>query len=351
MSDRQFNVSITSGTIIKALVVAAIAALIYEIRDIVLIVLVAVTIASAVEPGIYGLVKRRVPRMIAVILIYVALFSVFFVLFYYFLPSVLSDFATFIAHLPGYLESFTHTGAFDGYSSILGLPAPSEFTSSQMMESIRSFFSLGSFLSDPFAAASSVFGGVFSFILIIVLSFYFAVVETGVDDFLRVVSPKSHQAYMLSLWKRSQKKIGLWMQGQLILGLIMGVLVFLGLTVIGVPHALILALIAACFEIIPVFGPTLSAVPATLIAFVNGGPLIGLVVIGLYVIFQQFENHLIYPLVVTRIVGVPPLLIILALIVGGKLFGFPGVILSVPAAAVLQEFIRDREEGRIPKGA
>src|SRR3990167_3942275 len=112
------------------------------------------------------------------------------------------------------------------------------------------------------------------------------------------------------------------MQGQLILALIMGVLVYLGLTILCVKHALLLAVVAAIFEIIPVFGPTLAAVPAVMVGFVDGGFTIGMLVIALYVIFQQFENHLIYPLVVTRVVGVPPLLIILSLIVGAQLAGF-----------------------------
>jgi len=83
------------------------------------------------------------------------------------------------------------------------------------------------------------------FVLIIVFSFYFAVLETGVDDFLHIIVPKQHQTYVLDLWKRSQRKIGLWMQGQLLLAVIMGVLVYLGLTIIGVQHALVLAVIAA----------------------------------------------------------------------------------------------------------
>ena len=141
------------------------------------------------------------------------------------------------------------------------------------------------------------------------------------------------------------------MQGQLILAVLMGVLVFLGLSILQIPHALFLALIAAVFEIIPVFGPTLAAVPAVLIAFVEGGATLGLMTVGLYVIAQQFENHLIYPNVVTRIVGVPPLLVILALIVGGELAGFLGVILSVPIAAIIQELAKDIESGRLGKEA
>ncbi|MCE9541010.1 AI-2E family transporter [Candidatus Kaiserbacteria bacterium] len=348
MEGRNFNISITSGTVIKTLIIIALAALLFKIRNIILIVLVAITIASAIEPAVIALVKRKLPRILAVISVYIVLFGGFFILFYFFVPSLLADFATFIAQLPTYLEAFTRAGAFDTYSIILGLPSPSGVTADQLMDGIRGAFDLGSVFGNPFAAASRIFGGVFSFILIIIFSFYFAVIETGVDDFLRVATPKSHQAYVLDLWRRSQKKIGLWMQGQLILAVIMGVLVFLGLTILGVPHALVLAVIAGCFEIIPVFGPTLSAVPAIVIGFVNGGPLIGFAVVGLYIIFQQFENHLIYPLVVTRVVGVPPLLVIIALIVGGELLGFIGIILSVPVAAALQEFVKDMEAGRLP---
>jgi predicted PurR-regulated permease PerM len=195
-------------------------------------------------------------------------------------------------------------------------------------------------LGNAFSAFARVFGGVFSFVLVVVFSFYFAVIETGVDDFIRVISPKKHQAYLVDLWRRSQHKIGLWMQGQLLLAVIIGVLVYLLLTIFGVPHALVLAVIAACFELIPVFGPILAAVPAVIIAF-------GTLIAGVYLMIQMFENHLIYPLVVTRVVGVPPLLVILALIIGGELAGFLGVILSVPVAATIQELAKDIESGRL----
>ena len=99
-----------------------------------------------------------------------------------------------------------------------------------------------------------IFGGVFSTIIIIVFSFYFCVLETGVDDFLRIVTPKSHQHYILGLWRRSQHKIGLWMQGQLILALTIGILIYLTLTIFQVPHALVLAVVAAACVCPTTFG-------------------------------------------------------------------------------------------------
>lgn len=347
MEDRDINISITAGTVVKTVAILAVAWLLFVLRNIVLDVLTAIVIASAIEPGVRALSSRRFPRILAVISIYLIFFAVFFVIFYFFLPSLLEDFATFISSLPIYLDAFSRSGAFDTYANILGISGPSALSVDDIMTSVRDALNLGDAFGNAFSAASHIFGGVFSFILITVFSFYFAVIETGVDDFLRVAAPKKHQAYILGLWRRSQHKIGLWMQGQLLLALIMGVLVYLGLTILGVKHALILAVIAAVFEIIPVFGPTLSAVPAVTIAFVDGGATLGLMTVALYVIAQQFENHLIYPLVVTRVVGVPPLLVILALIVGAELAGFLGIILSVPAAATIQELARDIETGRL----
>lgn len=349
MEDRQFNISITSGTVIKTLLYLTFAWVLFKLWNVVLIVLTAVVIASAIEPFVHGLMQRRVPRVLAVLLVYVILIGSFFIVFYFFLPSVLSDLATFLSSLPTYLEAFNRTGAFDQYANILGVPAPSSVSADDIMAGIRSAFDFGGAVGNAVTAASKIFGGVFSFLLIIIFSFYFAVIETGVDDFLRIVSPRSYKNYVLGLWKRSQRKIGLWMQGQLILALLMGVLLYLGLTILGVPHALVLAVIAALFEIIPVFGPTLAAIPAVTIAFVDGGATLGLLTVALYVIAQQFENHLIYPLVVTRVVGVPPLLVILGLIVGADLAGFLGIILSVPVAATLQEFVKDIESGTLPQ--
>ena len=117
----------------------------------------------------------------------------------------------------------------------------------------------------------------------------------------------------------------------------------------GVRSALLLALLAAIFEIIPIFGPILSAIPSTLIGLADGGLTLGLLIIGLYVIINQFENHLIYPLVVKKVVGIPPIIVILALIVGFQLAGVLGMLLSVPVSAVIVELLEDLQKTKISK--
>ncbi|MEY4747697.1 MAG: hypothetical protein RLZZ416_746 [Candidatus Parcubacteria bacterium] len=349
MEDRHINISITTGTVVKILFVLGVAWLLFELRSIVLDVVTAIVIASAVEPGVRSLSRWRVPRVAGVLMVYLLVFSIFAGIFYLFLPLVLSELASFISSLPGYLDAFTHTEAFDQYSRLLGLPSTS-LSSNDIIAGVRDALDLGVF-DNVFTAASKIFGGFFSFLIIVVFSFYFSMVETGVDGFLAVVTPKKHQSYVLGLWKRSQHKIGLWMQGQLILGFLMGVLMYLILTVFQVPHALVLAVIVAVFEIIPVFGPILAAIPGVLISFAAGGTVLGITTLCIYILAQQFENHLIYPQVVTRVVGVPPLLVILALIIGAELAGFLGIILSVPIAAVIHELVKDIESGRLREHA
>src|ERR1700690_938210 len=181
MEDRHINISITAGTVLKTIVILVFAWLIFTLRDVVLDVLTAVVIASAIEPGVRLLMRRRVPRVLAVLIIYLLLFAIFFVLFYFFFPSVLEDFGTFVATLPTYLDAFTRTGAFDTYANILGVPAPSLIPVGDIMANIRDALNVDGIFGNAFSAISFIFGGVFSFVLIIVFSFYFAVLETGVD--------------------------------------------------------------------------------------------------------------------------------------------------------------------------
>jgi len=334
------NVQITAGSILNVFLFGILAAVLWFLRDIVLIVLTAVVIASAMEPGINWLGRYRINRIFSVILIYLAVALAFFAVLFFFLPPLVNDAVNFISRLPAALATFNLADATHGLIPNFS----AAFSSSDILGSISS--TIAATTGGVFSTLSAFFGGISSFILIVVFSFYFSVQETGVDDFLRVVTPAQHQAYVLNLWKRSQQKIGKWMQGQLILGVIVGVLLYLGLTILQVPNALLLAVIAAVFELIPVFGQILAAIPAIAVAY-TGGTILGdgvtgaVTVLFLYVIIQQFEAHLIYPVVVKKVVGVPPLLVILALLVGAKLAGFLGILLSVPIAGAVQELVTD----------
>jgi predicted PurR-regulated permease PerM len=165
--------------------------------------------------------------------------------------------------------------------------------------------------------------------------------EDGVGEFLAIVTPIEYEKYIRGLWKRSQNKIGKWMQGQLLLAVVVGVMTYVSLLIIGVSHPLLLAFLAGIFELIPVIGLTLSAIPAFLIAVLDKGIGLGLIVIAVYLFIQQIEAHIIYPIAVKKIVGVPPLLVIISLVAGAEIAGFIGVLLSVPISVALMEYLDD----------
>jgi|TARA_Y100000310_G_scaffold170442_2_gene170617 predicted PurR-regulated permease PerM len=337
MDLKNITVTISPKTVIIAILLLLLVWLLYFLQELVLILLTAIVIAAALEPPVRWLTAHKIPRVASVLLMYALIIGFLFIVFYFFVPPVLSELIGFLSSLPEYVESVSSSPGIGNGTFLIS--QTQAFSLSQLVSDLQA--TLSSFSGNVLSTISTVFGGIFSFVFITVFAFYFGMQKTGVENFIRVVTPRRHEGYVLDLWKRSQEKIGRWMQGQLILALIVGVLVYLGLTVLGVKYALLLAIIAAMFELIPVFGPILAAVPAVAISFVDGGVTIGFLVIGLYVIIQQFENHLIYPLVVKKVVGVPPLLVILALLVGAKLAGFLGIILSVPVAAVVQELVSD----------
>lgn len=339
--DKEIRVSVTPSTITSAVLIIVGAYVLWLLRDLALLVLTAIVIASAIEPQIAFLIRHRIPRFFAAILVYVLVFGSVFSLLYFFFPPIIGDAAGFLSAMPHYFDTLNASGSFSNISTASNLIGSSHDLQSfiQTLFSLQSTFSAGS--GSIVQVLVTFFGGVFSLMLVIVLSFYFALEDTGVDDFLRLVMPSAYEDYSVDLWKRAQKKIGRWMQGQILLSVIVAILVYLGLLIIGVPYALLLAVFTAFAEIIPIFGSLIAGTFAVIIAYSSGGVALGAIVLGLYVVVNQFESNLIYPLIVKKVVGVPPLMVIVALIAGYTLAGFLGVLLSVPFAAVLLELISD----------
>lgn len=337
--------TISTGTIIRFFLVAILLLAVYYISDVLLLVIAAIVFASAIEPAVRRLGRYHVNRVVAVIFIYLLIAIILGTLLIFFVPIVATD-------LIGFLNSVPRT------ISLQDLWSPVQTLGFHMGAAIpEGSVSLTDFITglqtvvigttdNAFQTASVLFGGFLGLILIVVLSFYLAVQDEGVADFLRIVTPVRRQGYIVDLWKRSQKKIGYWLQGQILLGVVVGVLVYLVLMVVGIPHALVLAILAAVFEIIPVFGPIISSVPAILVAFTTSGLGTGFLLIGLYIIIYQFESQLFYPLVVKKIVGISPIVVILALVIGAKLAGVLGAIIAVPLSAVLMEYVNDVDKSK-----
>jgi predicted PurR-regulated permease PerM len=330
------RMEISAASWVRGFLVLLIFLALFMIRDVVLVLVTSIVIASAVEPAAIALKKRGIPRVISILSVYASGAIILVGLFYFLFVPLLGEASNFLRNLPD-LSSSLQGGVWNNLTGAI--------SAEDIAEHINSL--VGSFSQGALSGASVFFGGIFSFILIVVLSFYLSVQDDGVGKFLRVITPWKHEKYVIGLWKRSRAKIGLWMQGQIVLAVIVMILVYLGLMLAGVEHALLLAVAAGVLEIIPLFGPILAAIPAVVVAFTGGGASLALIVAGLFLIIQQFENHLIYPLVVKKVVGVPPMVSIIALLVGAKIAGFLGMIIAVPLATILMEFLRDLEEKKI----
>lgn len=328
---------ITTGSIVRIILISSFFFALYYVRDLLFVVLAAIVIASAVEPVIRWFGRYKVQRLPAVLITYITIGALLSGFFLFFVPSLLSETVGYLDNLPQSIS----VGDLWQTSSLSSKSFP-------IREIVGNFSQIIAGTGEgTFKTVSIVFGGALSFVLMIVLSFYLAVQEDGVGNFLRIITPIKNHEYIINLWKRSQAKMGYWLQGQVLLAVIVGVLVYLGLVILGVRHALLLATLAGIFEIIPIFGPILASFPAIVISYVDGGVSLGLLVLGLYVIIHQFENHLFYPLVVKKIVGISPIIVILALVVGAKLAGFIGAILAVPLSAALMEYVSDIEKDKV----
>lgn len=361
------NIRITTGTLVRIVLVALAFWLLWYLREIILIVLSSIVLASAVEPAVrfvsnhkIPLIERSIPRLLALVSVYgFGALSILGIL-YFFVPALISDISQVVRMLPSALDAIGTTapataGVPESTSALSALAPQAHELQQGLFESanVLDLFKNGIENGSALQSASAFFGGVLSFILVFVLSFYLSAQERGIENFLRLISPVKSRSYVVDLWKRSQTKIGLWAQGQLMLGVVVGVLVFLIMSMLGIPSALFLAIIALFFELIPVFGPILSAIPAVSLAFVHGinpladalsvdpGLKAAVIVGGIYFLIQQIESHVIYPEVVRKIVGIPPVLVILALVIGAKVAGFLGVVLAVPLTAIVMEFLND----------
>lgn len=330
------TIIISPSTIFRIIFIILLLVFLYLILDVIVIFIFALIIASAIAPLVNLLGKLKIPRVIGALLIYIIVIGGLGFLISLTIPSVAKEIKDLSSNLPNYIEFLS-----DKFESIQNASSKYQDIIIQFQKFLAGTGDLlRKSASDLFSTAVNIFGGIFSLFLILVISFYLSVQKKGVQRVLTSLAPREHRDYLLSLWERSQKKLGRWLQGQLFLGVIIGVLVYVGLSLLNVKFALLLAVLAGILEIFPYIGPVMAAIPAVILGLLQA-PILGLWVLILYIVIQQMENHLIVPLVIGKIVKLNPVVVILALLIGWKLGSIPGMILAVPITAVLAEFFRD----------
>ncbi len=350
MSDREntMNLSITTGTMVRAVLVGIGVFLFWYLRDLLLVVITAIVLASFVDYAVPYFKKIGITnRIFAIVLLYAISLLTIAGLFYLFVPLLITELYNFSVFVSGYIPGvsllhFFQNEAFSGAKDIVS-SLSGNLSLSSLVDVSRAFITN---LSGGFFTAFSIaFGSIFNFILIILISFYLSIQEKGIENFLRIIFPIHLEDYVVDLWDRSSRKIALWMKGQMLLGLVVGVLIYLILSLMGIHYALLLALISGIMETVP-YGILVALVPAFTFSYLSGGLGSALMVTGAYIIVHQFEVFLFSPLIIRRIVGLSPIVIILSVLVGFELGGVWGGVLSIPVAVVVMEFLSDIEKDK-----
>lgn len=332
MKERQeVNITISTLTILKVVLVFVALGFVYLIRDVISLVVVSFILASALTPSVDWLFrKHKIPRVFGIVIIYIALFGVISLSLVLLIPAIVQQIGDIANNFPDY---------YSRISSELGNLQDFKLTHSfitNIESSLQNFRTdLGSATGGILSTLSSVFGGLISLVAIMAITFYLIIEEQAMRRFLQSVVPPRYLPKLAGVLDEIKRKMGMWLRGQLVLSLAIFIVTFVGLTILGVKNALVLALFAGIMEFIPYIGSTIGAIPAVFFGFAEATWL-GIAVIGFYILVQQLENNLLVPKIMQKSVGLNPLVIIIVMLIGAKVAGIVGVLMAVPAVLIFQ---------------
>jgi predicted PurR-regulated permease PerM len=296
----------------------------------------AVVISSGLEFLVNFFERRKVPRSLTVILIFLLAALLVILVVYALIPRILVEVATAFS-------SIAQVTSPTGWGSLITIRASESLNS--VITQISSRFFAGT--SSPFGAFGEIIGDFALAASVIVSAFYLSLSRDGVERFICAVMPFDYQENVLRLYGRSIKRIGRWFRTQILLSIIMGILVLIALLVLGVKYAFLIAILTALLEIVPYVGPIIAGSVAVLAGLITS-PAVALSTFIVFLVIHQIENHLLVPLLIGRNIGLHPVIVIVALLIGIEVGGFLGVLIAVPAAVVVQEIAEGWAAGRPP---
>lgn len=292
--------------------------IIWHILDLLLLLFVAVIFMSALSPVVNFLTNLKIPKALGIFFIYILIIGVMGVGLTISFTPLVEETTKLITILPSVLADFLKVGNVD--PGII----QQEFTNLSR---------------NLLQVSKTLFDNLLTVILLLVLTFYLLLERESLEKRIATLFLDKEERINKLLYE-IEGKLGAWLRGQLLLSLIIGLLVYIGLLLLQIPYALPLAILAGVLEVVPVIGPIISAIPGILLGlsispFLAGG------VAAMYFVVQQLENHLVVPQVMSKAVGLNPLVVILAIAVGGRLLGIGGALLAVPIVVVVQVIIAD----------
>ncbi|PIZ00342.1 hypothetical protein COY62_02955 [bacterium (Candidatus Howlettbacteria) CG_4_10_14_0_8_um_filter_40_9] len=330
MNNENSKIEISTTTVFKGLLVLVVFWMVYVLKDVFVLILLSFILSTALSPLIDRIEIRKIPRAISVLLVYVFAGLIVYLMFLAVVPNVLTQIGSISQNRNFYIEEATEI--------FNNAPDPVKEGIRDLPSKIRGI-SVNGFLS----GALGVFNGIFGFITVLVLAFYFLIEKDAIEKLIVHYFPENYKRRGTRVLKKISRNMSLWFRGQIALSLIIGFISYVGLLIIGVNYALTLAVWVAFTELIPIIGPILGGIPAVLIASTDSINK-GVYVILLYVVIQALEGHIMVPQIMKKALGLSPVFIIISILIGARLFGVLGVILAVPVGSALSVILEEIHE-------
>lgn len=313
----KLTIEISRRTIFSVLFIIALTWFLFLIRDIIVQLLVASLLMFIFNPTVVKMSRYKIPRVLAVAIVYFFFIGLIIFALASVIPALIEQTTNFANSLPKYLEE-------------LSIP---EFISEGIAKEITS--SLGSLPSQALKIGVSIFSNALNVLAVLMFAFYLLLSRDKIYEKVNDLFEEEKAKRIAKILDEVELRMSSWARGQLILMLMVGLANYIGLTALGVPFALPLALLHGLLEIVPNIGPFLGAIPSVIVGF-GISPVTGLAVTALAFLIQQVENYVLVPNVMKKSVGLSPLVTLLSLLIGFKVAGVAGIILSIPAVITLQ---------------
>ncbi len=323
--------------------------LLYLIKNILLIFFVSLFLASVFNPGVDFFERKGVPRSIGLIICYLLVLALLIVLVGSLVPIIIEQVKEIASNIGVYVNTL-----FNGENANLPfadkwMPLANDLLSAvdreQIVASLQTALEnlgakLGDWTGNAFGAIMAISAGLLNMVMVLFITFFIVIDKQNLHTFFLSLFPSRHGGYLSKKIHTIQEKIGDWIRGQLLLSISMGIITFVAFKVLGIKYATTLALISGISEFVPYLGPIVTFASAALIA-INQGMTTFLLLIVVYIIIQTVEGNVLVPLIMSKSVGINPIIVIIAMLIGWQFLGILGMIIAVPLAKIVSIFVED----------
>jgi predicted PurR-regulated permease PerM len=300
--------------------------MIVTVRDVLVLIGLALFLAVGLEPAVSFLARHKFPRWAAVLTVMVAGLAVVGGFLTAAIPPVARQASLFVTQAPTMLTRL------QSHNSLLGQLNERLHVAQRLQQTLSGDAS--GLVNGLLGAGQVVFSALTSALIVVVLTVYFVVDLPRIRATLYRLVPHSRRPRAILLGDEIFAKVGGYVLGNLLISLIAGALTFTFLMIVGVPYALLLSIFVAILDLLPVIGSTIAGVGVCLVALSMSVP-VCLATVGFFVAYRLAEDYLLVPRIIGRAVKVPALVTVVAVLVGGALLGIVGALVAIPAAAAL----------------